>query len=44
MKRIWKERPKVARERTWLKILPLDPGIPMPCGPRHSLGRKETWQ
>jgi hypothetical protein len=25
LKRIWKQRPKVSRDRTWLEVLPLDP-------------------
>ena len=42
MKRIWKERPKVARERTWLEILPLDPRDPDALRAKALAGRKET--
>ena len=42
MGRIWKQRPKVPRERTSLEILPLDPRDPDVLRAKALAGRKET--
>jgi hypothetical protein len=42
MKRIWKERPKVLRQRTWLEVLPLDPRDPDVLRAKALAGRKES--
>jgi hypothetical protein len=42
MQRIWKERPKVRRERTWLEVLPLDPRDPDVLRAKKLAGRKES--
>jgi hypothetical protein len=42
MKRIWKERPKARRERTWLEVLPLDPRDPDVLRAKALARRKEA--
>jgi len=42
MKRIWKERPKPPRERTWFEVLPLDPRDPNVRRAKALARRKET--
>jgi hypothetical protein len=42
MERIWKGRPKVPRERTWLEVLPLDPRDPDVLRAKALAGRKES--
>lgn len=42
MKRIWKKRPTVRRERIWMEALPLDPRDPDVLRAKALAGRKEA--